>query len=58
VTAPAYTPSVAVSGAPESENAKNAPPVTAMTNGVVAAATPQPRYWNTRRPASISAMVA
>jgi len=36
---------------------KKAEPVRAMIQGVAAAATPQPRYWNTNLPVSMSPIV-
>jgi hypothetical protein len=43
--------------APTSERPKNAPPATSITAGVAAAATLQPRNWNTNLPASIRKIV-
>ena len=55
--APAKTAQDAVAAEPLSENAKKAPPNSMSTVGVMKAATAQPKYWNTRRPPTISAMV-
>ena len=63
VTAPAVTPVAASCRAPglrraAMDSAKKVPPVSSMTVGVAAAAKPQPRYWNTKRPPTMSAIVA
>lgn len=58
VTAPARTAQPAVAGVPVSENTKKAPPKRSSTVGVMNAAVDQPRYWNMKRPVTISAMVA
>ncbi len=63
VMAPAVTPAAASCTAPGLRRAamlspKKAPPVSSITVGVAAAAKPQPRYWNTKRPPTMRAMVA
>ena len=57
VIAPAKTAQDAVVAEPLRENAKKAPPNSSSTDGVMKAATAQPRWSNTSRPPIISAIV-